>query len=1066
MRDYRNLLIACDHSQEAALAKHGHYRERALEAGGCKQPITSLKYSANDLLTLREQVYHRSQLNRLPSNVTETIKLLRVHKRRKRGKRYTHKRISSNCDNRNLISINRDKFPSYPIPKKLKYGLINARSVRQKSRHTDKASEIAELIVDNSIDILCITETWIKDNNIDSQLLSELAPPGFKVYSQPRCNKRGGGLAVVYRETLKLSVSSTAQHDSFECLKFLISIGSSTVSTYVVYRPPNPRFYNKFLEEFTDLIGEFQTSPGVPLVVGDFNVHVDNPLDTNVSKFLSLLEGANLKQHVHCSTHQRGHTLDLVISNADFQVESLTTDMSIQSDHWALLFGVNLPKPAKSMKSITTRKWKELNTKSFAADIRASLAGRDLTVPDSMVDIYNGELLSVLNNHCPKVERNIILRPNTTWYTPEMSAAKRECRKLENQYKRTNLMVHFELYKEKRNDAHSLREQAKIQYYNQKIEGSQNQKDLFRLINSLSGSSTTSLLPQSDDTPALVDRFADYFVTKIDNIRNIVEEHRHPPQVHSVATPHVLSNFITVTEADVLKHLSHMKPKSCCLDPIPTWLLKDCKDTLVPALTTIINTSLSSGVFPSQLKDAVIRPVLKKPSLDVNDLKNYRPVSNLPFLAKFIEREVSKQFIAHLDTNNTDNRFQSAYRAHCSTETALARVQNDLLQAVDREGGAMLILLDLSAAFDTIDHRLLLEMLMNRMGVHGVAWNWFQSYLKHRNQRVSINGVSSGDRLLKYGVPQGSVLGPVLFTSYTQSLHDILDDIDFHCYADDTQLYLAFNPRSSDSTSTAVSKIECCFLKVKAWMSSYFLKLNDAKTEVLIITPPNLSSHLQSVNFQLGESSVSPGKHVRDLGVTWDSSMNFEKHVTNICKCAYFQLHNIYRIRKYLTVNATKSLVHAFITSRLDYCNGLLYGIPNYLIDRLQRIQNAAARLITGTPRSSHITPVLRELHWLPVPQRIRFKLALLTFKAINGLSPTYLSELLTEYSPSRTLRSASNHLLVVPPYKLKRYGGRAFFQVAPTIWNSLPDDMRNMTCLNSFKKRLKTLLFNETFTN
>ena len=146
---------------------------------------------------------------------------------------------------------------------------------------------------------------------------------------------------------------------------------------------------------------------------------------------------------------------------------------------------------------------------------------------------------------------------------------------------------------------------------------------------------------------------------------------------------------------------------------------------------------------------------------------------------------------------------------------------------------------------------------------------------------------------------------------------------------------------------------------------------------------------------------MNPASHVRDLGVVWDSTMNFEQHVTIICKSAYYQLHNIYRIRKYLTVDATKSLVHAFITSRLDYCNGLLYGIPNYLIDRLQPIQNAAARLVTSTPRSSHITPVLFEMHWLPVSHRIQFKIALLTFEALNNMSPSYLRELIRMYVPS-----------------------------------------------------------------
>ena len=192
--------------------------------------------------------------------------------------------------------------------------------------------------------------------------------------------------------------------------------------------------------------------------------------------------------------------------------------------------------------------------------------------------------------------------------------------------------------------------------------------------------------------------------------------------------------------------------------------------------------------------------------------------------------------------------------------------------------------------------------------------------------------------------------------------------------------------------------------------------------------------------------------------------MRLEQHITNICKSAYHQLHNIYRIRKYLTKDATKSVVHAFITSRLDYCNSLLYGTPSCLLNRLQRVQNTAARLITGTPRSSHITPVLRELHWLPVTHRIIFKVALLTYKAQHGLAPQYLSELLTPYTPSRSLMSGNKNLLTVPSYKLKSYGGRSFTCVASMIWNDLPDNLRSATSLTAFKSGLKTYLFKDAY--
>ena len=241
------------------------------------------------------------------------------------------------------------------------------------------------------------------------------------------------------------------------------------------------------------------------------------------------------------------------------------------------------------------------------------------------------------------------------------------------------------------------------------------------------------------------------------------------------------------------------------------------------------------------------------------------------------------------------------------------------------------------------------------------------------------------------------------------------------------------------------------------------LKLNPDKTEFIVFTTARNESKVSCDNLDLEGCSVSRANSVRNLGVIMDSALRMEEHVINICRVCYFYLSWIRKIRHVLTPSSAKSIVQALVISRLDYCNAVLVGLPNSLLEKLQRVMNTTTRVVTNSSYDASITQMLKELHWLPIRYRINFKIAVVTFRSYHKLSPRYVFDMIQLYEPTRNLRSVNSRQLVVPRNRT-RFGDRAFSHCAPIIWNSSPLDIRNCDSEPHFRKKLKTFLFRKAF--
>ncbi|XP_033104339.1 uncharacterized protein LOC117106926 [Anneissia japonica] len=424
-------------------------------------------------------------------------------------------------------------------------------------------------------------------------------------------------------------------------------------------------------------------------------------------------------------------------------------------------------------------------------------------------------LKAILDEHAPFNTKIIKPKASKPLFTDEILSARKTRRQLERKWMKSKTHSDRQKYCDQRCLVNEMVDKAKTMYYSALVRDcSGDQKKLFNIINNLLHHSKYTVPPSSVSNQALAHKFSVFFENKIQNIRSsFAQNHLSDATGDSnvigaeeIARSILLSEFDPASEVEISDIVRSSPLKSCRLDPIPTSLIKSCHDTLVPIITNIVNKSLENG-----------------------------------FLGKIIEKVVSKRLLAHVKEHTLLDSLQSAYKAHHSTETALLRVSNDILCAMDDGKLTALVLLDLSAAFDTVDHNVLLRRLSTHIGVEGLALEWCRSYLTNRRQHVCIGDAFSKESSFNFAVPKGSVLKPQWFNIYILAFRDIICkyNLSYHVYADDTQIYLSFKPYMAQ-LNLPLESLENCILELRLWMKQNFLKLKDNKTEYIHWVSPTV----------------------------------------------------------------------------------------------------------------------------------------------------------------------------------------------------------------------------------
>jgi len=499
-----------------------------------------------------------------------------------------------------------------------------------------------------------------------------------------------------------------------------------------------------------------------------------------------------------------------------------------------------------------------------------------------------------------------------------------------------------------------------------------------------------------------------------------------------------------------IKHLR--ETKSVGVDGIALRFLRDSLPAVAYYLTVIINTSLVTGEFPSLWKHGIITPVFK--SGDKDEVNNYRPITILPILSKVLEKIVADQLTTFLETHDLLSITQHGFRSKLSTETALLQITNNIYENIDNNRINLLTLCDLSKAFDSVNHEILISKLMN----HKIDTYWFRSYLSNRTQSVKISENISEKQSVSFGVPQGSILGPILFIIFVNDLSTIAQNCLLVQYADDSQF---LHSDSVNNLDTLILKTQETLSQVKGYFDSNGLKINPDKTQCIFIgSRQNIAKIPVNTTIIFEDSYIRPRTFVKNLGVHIDRFMTFENHVDNIHRKVMGTLIYLSHIKNRIPAETRISVIQTLVLSIINYCSNIWGTANKGQIQKIQKLQNFAARVALGNVKKyDHITPHINKLSWLKVHHKCSYDTCILIHKMIHGFYPKWLLTLPTVGNTTCVQTRQGNSLYV----KRSRtdIGARQILTRGPMIWNQLPFDIRNIQNTNTLKMKLKEHLLN-----
>lgn len=925
-------------------------------------------------------------------------------------------------------------------------GHLNVRSL------TGHFDAIVSLIRENTFNLFCISESWLTDG-VSNQ---EIAIDGYNI---ERCDRqgRGGGVAIYIKNNINYRVVKIG--GDIEQLWLVINLTRMSIAFSVAYRSQTVNcefFWNAFENSLSEVI----SSVDKVFCLGDFNTDLLDISSTQARYVQNAFDSFGMTQLVDVPTRiteVSESLLDYVlVSDVDCVSEIRVAPVTDVADHEIIICTLNLQVRKSKPVYKTFRDFRGFNCDQFNSALN-SIPWRviyDTPEVNEKVAFLTDAVKSLFDMYAPMVTIRVT-KPHAPWLTKHLRKMIIDRDKLLLKYKRTKNLADWNVYKRFRNIVNSAVKTDKKTYFSRLL--SINQPDIWKALHKLNS--------DTKQNHTLPSHLADAELLNSCFLNSVPDLNVDASLIGSYETKNMPGisdkfSFKPVTEMDVLKLIGLIKSKASGADGLNIDMIRLCIPTLLPYLAHIVNFCLLHSVFPDVWKKARVIPLPKKQN--VNDFSDLRPVSILPILSKILEKIMQVQFQEHLSKNKIISPYQSGFRSGHSCETALLKITDDIIDAWDKGKLTCLVLLDYSRAFDTLNHDLLISKL-RYVGLSEDSVNLFSSYLRNRFQAVEYEGRLSGWLPINRGVPQGSMLSPLLYNTYVFDLHSINLSCSRHLYADDTQYYLSFTPEEGRQ---AVSAINFDLELLTNYSKGHCLELNPNKSVGIVFGKEKSREKFKrdfSSQIVLKNKAIKVESCVKNLGLFMDQELRFTTHVNRCLQRCYARLRQLYPYRHFLNRNMKKLLCNTLVLAQLDYCDSV-YGPCLTHVDRLrvQRVQNSCLRYIFGIRKFERVSYTLKMINWLNMQGRRLFHTLCLFDSIVKYKAPQYLYKKLTFRTDVHVLNLRFRGRLTPPIHHTQLYK-RSFSYCISKLYNDLPENLKSRS-QRSFRKNLRRHLSDGLF--